>query len=123
MEWVGIVGSRDFVHPHWVASYIATLAPDTVIVSGHGGCVDLEAEGAARKRGLATCIFPAQWDRYGNAAGPIRNGHIITTLASHQGRLVAFHDGTSRGTADTIRKARAAGLAVLVIYQNGEMAT
>jgi len=110
-ERVAIIGSRNCPNREAVYAYIDALPDDTVVVSGGAPGVDDAAEHAARNRGLAVWIERADWDRYGRAAGPMRNALIVAAAD----RLVAFWDGKSRGTADTIRKARAEGLPVEVI--------
>ena len=47
-ERVAIIGSRDFPYPEAVRWLVTDLPPGTVVVSGHGGVVDLTAEQAAR---------------------------------------------------------------------------
>jgi YspA, cpYpsA-related SLOG family len=59
--------------------------------------------------------FPAQWDRYGRGAGPVRNQRMLD-----EGRpdlVLAFHDdlGHSKGTAHMVRIAKKAGVPVRVI--------
>lgn len=52
--------------------------------------------------------FPAHWNRDGKAAGPIRNQRMID-----EGKpdiVIAFPGG--RGTADMVRRAKAAGIKV-----------
>jgi hypothetical protein len=59
--------------------------------------------------------YPAQWHKYGRAAGPIRNQQM---LAEGKPDLVlAFHDDIdgSRGTKDMVNRARRAGVKVEVI--------
>lgn len=46
--------------------------------------------------------FPADWDRYGTAAGPIRNEE----MARNADALVAFWDGKSSGTKSMIQLAQ-----------------
>lgn len=55
-------------------------------------------------------IFPADWDRYGKAAGYLRN----TEMAKNADALVAFWDGMSLGTRHMIETAKAHGLKVRV---------
>jgi hypothetical protein len=50
----------------------------------------------------------AEWKKHGKAAGPIRNGEMLTRYLPD--RLVAFPGG--RGTADMISKAERAGVTV-----------
>lgn len=86
--------------------------PHTLVVGkGRGG--DEIAEGLAIGWGWSVEGYPADWDRYGAAAGPIRNGEMV-----HAGgdRVVAMPDerGLDSGTGDLIRRALAAGLPVNV---------
>lgn len=99
---IAIVGSRDYRSPATVTDYVAALPVDTIIVSGGARGVDTWAERAARARGLAVEIYPANWDKYGKRAGFVRN-HDIVKAAD---KIVAFWDGQSRGTAHSIQCAR-----------------
>ena len=63
------------------------------------------------KEGYLYHPCPADWDRFGKGAGYIRNN----IMASDATRLIAFHDGKSRGTAHMIKVARDNGLRVTVI--------
>ena len=101
---VAIVGSRDFPHPEWVGAYVAGLPAGTTVISGGARGVDTWAVDVARARGLSIVVFPADWDKHGKAAGPIRNKQIVEAVDL----VVAFWDGESRGTANTIKLARAA---------------
>lgn len=99
---VAIVGSRDYRHTYRIMAYIDTLPLDTVIVSGGARGVDSIAERHAQRRGLKTLIFPAKWSVYGKQAGHIRNKLII----DNADKVVAFWDGASPGTKNTIAQAR-----------------
>lgn len=59
--------------------------------------------------------YPADWDRYGKAAGPIRNQQMLDE--SEPTKVFAFPGG--RGTADMVRRARAAGIPVFE-FTNGK---
>lgn len=98
---VAIVGTRVYPHLDRVRSYIATLPPDTTIVSGGALGVDSTAEQAARARGLDVLIFRADWQRDGKGAGLKRNTQIVESADV----VVAFWDGESAGTLDSIKKA------------------
>lgn len=54
--------------------------------------------------------IPAQWDKHGKSAGPIRNRE----MASQADALIAIWDGQSRGTKNMIDTAKAMGLQVYV---------
>lgn len=65
----------------------------------------------------ATCnwktvqMFPADWNKHGAMAGPIRNQQMIDE--GKPDLVVAFPGGA--GTADMVRRARAAGIEVMEV--------
>lgn len=81
---------------------------EVVIVSGHARGTDLLGERYASEHSLRCELFPADWEKYGRSAGPIRNRE----MASHADALIAFYDGKSKGTGNMIRLARDLGLEV-----------
>ena len=119
MKRIAIIGSRGYSGPGPVAAFVARLPSDTVVVSGGAPGVDSFAEEAAKAHGLETLIFSADWEQLGRRAGPIRNARIV----AHADRVVAFWDGTSRGTLNTVLLARHAGLPVEVRDREGEPVT
>lgn len=60
---------------------------------------------------LRVLVFPANWRKHGFAAGPIRNQQMLDE--GKPDLVVAFPGG--RGTADMVRRAKAAGVEVLEI--------
>lgn len=87
------------------------LTHSIVIISGTARGADRLGERYAAERGYRIERFPADWDRNGIAAGPIRN----TKMAAHADALVAFWDGKSRGTKDMIEKAKERNLPVRIV--------
>jgi hypothetical protein len=81
------------------------------IVSGAAPGADRVGERFATGNGIALKKFPADWDKHGRAAGPIRNGE----MGDYADRLIAFWDGESRGTKNMIETAKEKGLIVRVI--------
>lgn len=79
--------------------------PQTII---QGGC-PTGTDAWARREGAIYRIpvveKPAEWDKYGASAGPIRNSEM-TELGDI---LLLIWDGNSRGSADMRRKMLAAG--------------
>lgn len=71
------------------------------IVSGGAKGADTLAERYARERGYELHVFPADWNKYGNSAGYIRNEemHKFIAKASYKTGVVCFWDGQSKGTA------------------------
>jgi hypothetical protein len=77
---VAVVGSREFPRLDAVEKFVGKLKPGTTVVSGGARGVDQAAATAARKRGLPVVEMLADWNQYGKAAGPIRNGWIADYL-------------------------------------------
>lgn len=114
MTKVAIVGSRTFPHARdAVSAYLADLPlPGTEIVSGGAPGVDTLAEEYATMYGMKTTVFEAQWNVYGAQAGPKRNILIV----DYADRVVAFWDGESKGTHNTIKLALKAKKNLEVIF-------
>jgi hypothetical protein len=76
----------------------------------HGGAsgADKYAEVWASRNDIICSRYPAQWDRYGKEAGPLRNQQMIDQEKIDM--VLAFPGG--RGTADMIRRATEAGLRI-----------
>jgi len=66
----------------------------------------------AKKYGLEVIWFPADWEKYGRAAGPIRNKQMI--MEGKPDLVVAFHNNISksRGTKNMVTQARRHGIRV-----------
>ena len=73
-----------------------------VIISGAARGADTLGERYAHERGYAVEKYPADWNRDGKAAGPIRNAQMAKVADA----LIAFWDGNSRGTQNMIDLAR-----------------
>lgn len=91
----------------------------TEVVSGGARGVDRLGAAWARGRGLPVRLYLPDWDGQGKRAGLIRNEQMVRAADA----LVALHDGVSKGTAHTIRMARAAGLPVYVYDDEGHLVT
>ncbi len=111
---VAIVGSRDYPHLDFVRAIVQQIHrkyPNAIIVSGGARGVDRAAEEEARRLGMRPPkVFLADWNAHGRAAGMLRNSEIVAESEI----VLAFWDGRSRGTLDTITKAQAAGKRVFV---------
>lgn len=104
---IAIVGYRQCDAQGAVEYLISSLAakdPNMIIVSGGARGVDSWASQAAERAGLKVEVYMADWNTYGKGAGFIRN----TTVVEESDKVIAFWDGVSRGTEDTIKKARKA---------------
>lgn len=82
----------------------------TVIISGTARGADTLGEAWAKENGVPCEQYPADWKRYGRAAGLRRN----ESMADNAAALVALWDGSSSGTKHMINIARKKGLLVYV---------
>jgi predicted Rossmann fold nucleotide-binding protein DprA/Smf involved in DNA uptake len=109
---VAIIGSRTFANLTKVRDYVNQLPSDTIVISGGARGVDTVAETTAKARGLQTIVYLPDWRR-GKSAGMERNTQIVADAD----KVVAFWDGNSNGTRDSIKKARSMGKEVVIIYE------
>lgn len=123
-----VTGSREWATPKTVWTALDTLAvehprwPLTVV---HDACptgADQHAAVWARKAQAAGWNVreephPARWGELGKAAGPTRNGEMVAAGADV---VLAFLRPGSRGTADCVRKAKAAGIPVREFTERGD---
>jgi hypothetical protein len=114
---VVVCGGRDFQDYARLEQSLDTLLnglPPVEIISGAAHGADLLGERYARTRGLICHRFPADWQRYGRRAGYVRNQQMVDQCD----RVVAFWDGQSRGTKNTIYLATAKGIPVdIILYE------
>ena len=82
--------------------FYRTKTPDLVLVSGGAVGADSLAERYAKEHNLQIIVFKPDWNKHGKAAGFIRNTNII----EEADEIIAFWDGISNGTRDSISKAR-----------------
>ena len=85
------------------------------IVCGHCAGADQLGEKYAEERCYACKVFPANWEKYGRAAGPIRNSEMVKYASEVKVPIViAFRNAKTRGTDDTVKKATQKGFKVVV---------
>lgn len=100
---VAVAGSRSITNADVVCSVLdAKASGATQVVTGGARGVDTIAFDWAWAHGIPVQVIAAEWSRHGRAAGPIRNREIAR-LAE---RLIAIHDGHSRGTMHMIESMR-----------------
>ena len=110
---IGIVGSRGFHNYTAFKQLIQGMVTNKdMIVSG--GCpkgADHLAELYAKEMKIDIKIFTPAWNKYGKSAGMIRNGQIV----EESDYVIAFWDGKSIGTKDTIDKCANTGKYCMVV--------
>jgi len=96
---------------------VSELPDGSVVVSGAARGVDRAAEVEAIKQGLEIDIKPPDILKYGKpVAFFMRNTEIVKASDS----VVAFWDGYSTGTLDTLKKAKRKGIPITVYTEEGE---
>ena len=108
-----VCGGRNFKDALTLGSWLGGIHKDhgiTLLIHGGAKGADYMAGKFAEWAGIPVKVFPADWKKHGRSAGPIRNAQMIAEGAPDL--VVAFKGGT--GTADMVRKARAAGVKVLI---------
>ena len=109
-----IAGGRDFLDFDLMSSkldhYTSNLK-DIEIVSGGANGADSLGEKYANLNNHSIKRFPADWDKYGKGAGFKRN----CQMANYADALIAFWDGSSRGTQHMINTANKKGIQVKIV--------
>ena len=108
-----IAGSRSFEDLDLLCNfcdYVLSDLDDIEIVSGTAEGADNLGEEYAKLRGYPIKPFPANWKRYGKAAGPIRNEE----MAAYSNMLIVFWDGKRKKKKNMIDTAEKKGLLVRV---------
>jgi hypothetical protein len=120
-----VCGGRDYADKDRLRGELsllhAVLSFDTVI---HGNCgqvdhktmrvvrgADLMAKEWALDSGIMQVPYPADWTTHGKAAGPLRNQAML----DHGKPDLVVKFAGNRGTADMVRRAKAAGVRVIEV--------
>ena len=113
-----VFGGRDFHDAEAMESTLRRhLQPEDVIVHGGARGADaLAGDIAGRVMGHAVEVHPADWHKHGKSAGPIRNQEMLDKGRPHEvWAFVSKPLVDSRGTADMVKRARAAGVPTRVV--------
>jgi len=102
-KFLVVSGGRDYVFSELdkrALEYIFTKDQYSAIMTGGATGADACAERWAHAKGIPFFVFPADWDQYGNSAGPIRNRSM-----AELGHGVLFYPG-GKGTENMIKCAQ-----------------
>jgi hypothetical protein len=106
-----VCGGRTFTDKRWLESVLNKISAvkdiDLLIHGGARGADKLAGEWAFAI-GVRVKECRADWSKFGKAAGPMRNSEMLKLKPD---LVVAFPGG--KGTADMVRKAKAAGVGVI----------
>lgn len=102
-----VTGDRNGFSPWRIHRVLKDLFEEGYDVLVHGGArgVDTIAGEVGASLGYEVRVYPADWERYGRGAGPIRNKHML--VMEMPDLVVAFHRDlkNSRGTQDCLIQA------------------
>lgn len=114
MKKILVCGGRDYTDTMKITKVLADLTQEfgkCVIIHGGARGADSLAAGIARKFGWWEWRCPADWDKHGYSAGPIRNKEMVEL--AQPDLVVAFPGG--KGTAHMVNYAKSHGLETRII--------
>lgn len=122
MKRILVCGSRDWTDKEFIYKRLdgfLQLFKEVTILEGACRGADSIAGEWARERGVPLEEYPAEWDKFGPSAGPLRNKRML-----EEGRpslVLAFTENiaTSKGTRDMTERAIARSVQTLIISYNG----
>lgn len=108
---VAVVGSRSFTDYELLRKTLDSLPEINLIISGGANGADKLAEMYALEKGIKTTIYVPEWNKLGRSAGIVRNKIIVES----SDMVIAFWDGVSPGTKNSIERATKAKKMLKVI--------
>lgn len=108
-----ICGDRNWSNGDDIREVIAKFKP-ALVIEGEANGADTLARLSADTLGIEVAKYPADWQRYGRAAGPIRNSQMLKE--GNPDVVVGFHYkiDESKGTRDMLTRAKKAGKATFI---------
>lgn len=111
-----VCGSRHFDDIDKMSSVLTEVDEENridVLIHGAARGADTLAEQWAFRHDREILDYPANWDKYKKAAGPIRNTQMLKE--GKPDLVVAFMAQDSRGTKNMVEQATKAGVEVKII--------
>lgn len=104
-----VCGDRHWADKDKIREVLSSVPNLEAVIEGEAKGADTLAREVAEELGVPVLPFPANWVRYGRAAGPIRNRQM---LGGKPDLVIAFHNniGESRGTKNMLGLAKDAGI-------------
>ena len=109
-----IAGGRDFDDYPLLkekCNYFLSKREGVIVISGGAKGTDALGERYAREMEFPVVVVPAEWARYGNSAGVLRNRQMAETADV----LIAFWDGESPGTRNMIHEMKRIGKPLRIV--------
>jgi hypothetical protein len=111
-----VTGGRDFADRRWLSEVLTELNARynfRCLIHGAARGADSLAEEWGLQNGVYPKPFPADWQKHGRKAGPIRNAEM---LKEKPDLVIAFPGG--KGTADMVKRAKQAGIEVIEVGES-----
>lgn len=108
-----VCGSRYYSDVIHIFKELNAYSHASVLIEGGARGVDTTAKGWAYSLNIPVEEYPADWNQYGTAAGPIRNKQML--VEGKPDLVIAFLPLASIGTTNMIRQAEEANIPVKVI--------
>lgn len=107
-------GDRDWWDRITIQKRLKEFAADTVVIEGEARGADLMSASVAKEIGLTVLPFPADWEKFKKAAGPIRNCQMLDQKPD---LVIAFHNDieSSKGTKHCVTEAKRRGIPVEIV--------
>ena len=117
---LAIIGSRDFDNYYLLETrinFIINQYDIDCIISGGARGADLLGKRYAKENNINYIEYKPDWDKFGKAAGVIRNKDIINTSDI----VIAFWDGKSKGTKNSIDIAKKQNKKIYIVGANDQL--
>jgi len=116
-----VTGSRDWLNRNTIEQRLSNFSLKDVLIHGDAKGADRIAKDiwsqiAGENKQIP---YPAQWNKYGKSAGPIRNRQMLSENSDIE-LVIAFNENisTSKGTKNMIEQAIKAGIPVEIIRED-----
>lgn len=106
-----VCGGRDYQDWRKIGAVLDELQDVEWLIHGGAKGADYLAGEWAKNRGIPITVFPADWDRHGRSAGPLRNARMLAE--GKPDLVVAFPGGA--GTANMVARSKEAGVRVIEV--------
>jgi hypothetical protein len=108
---LAVIGSRTFDDYQIVKEELDSLSFSTIVSGGAKGADSLAAR-YAKENNKKLIVFLPDWEKFGKSAGMIRNKKIV----DHCDELIAFWNGESKGTSNSINLATKQNKLIKIIW-------
>lgn len=109
-------GDRNWTNKERIREILQAYPLDTTVIEGEAKGADILSRQVAEEIGMTFIPVPANWDKYGKAAGPIRNKQMLDMKPDE---VIAFHNDikNSKGTKNCLMQAKQMGIKTIVITE------